>query len=80
MEYASTAQFGDINILHAAFVEEYIEATGASWSPTVYGAHKCPMLGRDLSALHRQGRLTRWRMGVGGSESGFPKWVFEYEI
>lgn len=67
-----------VDVLNADLVDAYIEATGAPYEPMPYGAHRCPLLGRDLSALYRQGLLSRNRTGVGGGE-GFPSWVYTYQ-
>ena len=68
------------DVLDADFVREYAEHTGATTVATFYGAPRCPRLGRDLSRLAKDGRLTRQRVGLsgGGWMAGFPKWVWSY--
>jgi hypothetical protein len=69
-----------VDVLNQPFVEAYLAATGALYSPTMFGAHKCPQLGRDLGVMAtRLGRLRRGRIGVnGGAGEGFPAWVYTY--
>lgn len=69
-----------VNVLDKDFVDAYIAATGAAHEPMPYGAPRCPQLGRDLSALHREGRVERNRVGISGAEWGFPKWVWDYDL
>lgn len=70
-----------VEVLDSTFVDAYIEATNARFYEQAWGAHKCPQLGRDLSAMHKAGKLKRFRIGLGGSwQPGFPTWVWSYEI
>lgn len=71
-----------VDVLNRDFVDAYIEATGASFKAVMYGAHKCPQLGRDLSHLAEVRRLRRYRTGLGdmGSGMGFPRWVWSYRL
>lgn len=69
-----------VDVLSAEFVDEYIDATGAVYSLQYFGAFTCRQLGRDLSEMWRNGLLTRSRIGLSGFESGFPKWVYVYEL
>jgi hypothetical protein len=73
---------GGVDVLYADFVDAYMEATGAKCYPQMWGAHKCPQLGRDLSQMARDGALRRHRAGLSGGawQPGFPKWVWSYEI
>ena len=68
------------DVLDDAFVRAYIKATDVPWRETMWGAPKCPTLGRDLAALAAQGRLNRYRVGMSNWQPGFPKWVWSYEI
>lgn len=72
-------QNGPSNVLDADFVSAYIEETGAPFEAMPYGAHRCPMLGRDLAALYRAGALTRDAVGVPQGEWGMPSWVYDYQ-
>jgi hypothetical protein len=70
-----------VNVLNSAFVDEYTEATGAKFEPVMWGANKCPQLGRDLKALYDQRLVYRFRVGLSGNwQPGFPKWVFSYRL
>lgn len=75
---------GFVDVCNSAFVDDYIEATGASFRPTMYGAFKCAQLGRDLSRMATKGirRLKRSRTSLGdmGSGMGFPRWVWSYRV
>jgi hypothetical protein len=71
----------NVDVLDAAFVDDFVEVTGLKVAVMPYGADKCPQLGRDLSAMFKAGRLTRWANGIwGGSGEGFPKWVYSYSL
>lgn len=58
-----------LDILNTEFVDAFIEATTARFMPVLVGAHRCPMLGRDLSHVSPRNAATRavgrsmWRMG-----------------
>lgn len=69
-----------VDVLDRDFVVAYVEATGASATPVAFGAPRCPMLGRDLAALCRAGRLDRFPVGISGGEVGFPSWVYSYTL
>jgi hypothetical protein len=71
---------GQCDVLDSDFVNAYCNATGAKGYAQFYGAPKCPMLGRDLSRMHREGSLARHRVGLRCMESGFPSWVYSYSI
>ena len=72
---------GHVDVLNAAFVDCYLEATSSKFYPMPYGAHKCPQLGRDLSRMEREGTLSRKRTGISGMRGqGFPAWVWCYEL
>jgi hypothetical protein len=77
------ARPGDcVNVLYSDFVWDYIEATNARCGVHFFGAPTCPQLGRDLGALYRAGRLTRYATGLprGDAAMGFPKWVYSYRL
>ena len=70
-----------LDVLHAELVLDYITATDSPFYPQMWGAHKCPQLGRDLSAMRKSGALKRHRSGLAGSwQPGFPTWVWSYQI
>jgi hypothetical protein len=70
-----------VNVLHAAFVDAYVEKAKAPFASMHYGAHKCPALGRDLSRMHKEGLLIRKRVGLlAMAGMGFPNWVWCYEL
>ena len=69
--WMNTYNYGRGDVLDRYLVEEYVEATGAAFAPMPYGADVCRMLGRDLSAMHRLGYLTRARFGLQGMLTGF---------
>lgn len=72
---------GVVDICDCVFVEAYIEATGAKFTPTNYGAPKCPQLGRDLKEMHDSYILRRTREGLQGMAGmGFPTWVWSYRL
>lgn len=70
-----------VDVLHQAFVDAYIQATGAPARTMPYGADKCAQLGRDLSAMEADGVLDRTRSSITGlAGQGFPKWVWSYRL
>jgi len=71
-----------VDVLDANFVDMYIDATKATFKPSCFGAHNCRQLGRDLSRLYTQGRLTRCTAGIsdGLCYQGFPRWVWSYAL
>jgi hypothetical protein len=81
VELASMHEHASVDILNQQFVDDYLTATGAVHSVMMYGAHKCPSLARDLSAMALKGFLNRSRVGLPGmSGEGFPKWVYSYRL
>ena len=74
-------EHGGVDVLNAEFVDKFMEVTGAKYRVTMWGANKCPMLGRDLARLAACGILRRFRVGLGLNwQPGFPTWVWSYEI
>lgn len=69
-----------LDILFSDFVDQYAEATGAKLYFQMWGAHKCPQLGRDLAYMAKWRYLRRARIGLssGAWQPGFPKWVWSY--
>jgi hypothetical protein len=74
---------GVVDVCNNDFVRDYIDATGASYRETMWGAPKCPQLGRDLSrmALRFPKPLKRARTGLWNMAGlGFPRWVWSYRV
>lgn len=70
---------GNMDVLNADLVADYIDATGAKFAMMMYGADKCRQLGTDLSRMASLGYLTRHRTGLEGlAGMGFPRWVWVY--
>lgn len=71
-----------VDVLNQEFVDKYINATNATFKPTLWGAHKCQQLGIDLRNAANQGLLSVSRIGLGGGawQPGFPKWVNTYQL
>ncbi len=71
-----------VDVLNAEFVSEFIDATGCKSTVPLFGAEKCPQLGRDLGRLHSKGLLRRMPVGLqpGDASMGFPKWVWSYRL
>lgn len=69
-----------LDILDSDFVDAFIEATEVPFKHMPVGAHRCPTLGRDLAAMHRDGTLHRQPVGVPCGEWGMPRWVYAYGI
>jgi predicted ATP-grasp superfamily ATP-dependent carboligase len=74
-------RYSTLDVVNAYLVEDYVEETGAKSKVMWYGADKCPLLGRDLSAMEREGLLSRYRTGLSDMHSmGFPSWVWVYSL
>ena len=70
-----------VDVLNSDFVDDYVEAFGLRVHIMMWGANKCPQLGRDLSAMTKCGYLKRSRVGLSGNwQPGFPKWVWGYTL
>jgi hypothetical protein len=70
-----------VDVLNAAFSDEYIDFSGATAQLMPYGAHKCKLLATDLSRMQMEGTLTRQRTGISGLRGqGFPTWVYTYHL
>lgn len=73
--------YHSVDVVTRDFVEDYTDATGASYQLMPFGADKCPQLGRDLAKMADAGRLTRCRVGIDGMGGmGFPRWVWSYSL
>jgi hypothetical protein len=66
--------------MHGDFSDVYLVVTNAPYRPMVLGPNVCDMLARDLKELHDQGVLERWRSGIEGMGSGWPKWTWHYKV
>lgn len=70
-----------VNVLNQDFSDGYIKITNAPHEIMLYGANRCPMLGRDLSKMYRAGLLCRDVTGVEDARSlQFPTWVWTYSL
>lgn len=76
------AQRFTADVLNSDFVNAYIDATGVKYKTPLFGAPHCPTLGRDLSAMYKEGRLKRYATGIDGGlcYQGFPRWVYVYSL
>lgn len=69
-----------IDVLNTAFVNAYINEFGVAHRFTMYGAFKCPDLGRTLKAGYDKGVFERGRIGLTEHLSGLPNWVYVYSL
>ncbi|POA45542.1 hypothetical protein C1893_23080 [Pseudomonas sp. MPR-ANC1] len=74
------ATHGATDVLNADFVNGYVNATQAPYFEQAFGANSCRQLGRDLSAMHMSGQLTRGRIGLTERYTGMPSWVYVYSV
>jgi len=72
------AKHGATDVLNADFVNGYVNATQAPSFEQAFGANSCRQLGRDLSAMHKAGQLTRGTIGLTERYTGMPSWVYVY--
>lgn len=80
LNYIDQADGGHVDVLNSKLVDSYILQFGMTFRAVIYGANKCPQLGKDLSKLHRFGILDRSSIGITSSyEDGWPKWVYSYK-
>jgi len=71
----------DANVLDAVFIDEFVNATGCTFSVTTLGANKCNYAGRTLSRMFGENTLKRFAVGLGSNyQAGFPKWVYSYTL
>lgn len=76
---AHRPELGAVDVCDSDFVDDYVAATGAEVHYVMYGANKCPQLGRDLATM--VGTLERSRVGLQGMAGmGFPRWVWSYRL
>lgn len=68
------------DVMDMKFVDSYIVATDAPYTPQMFGANTCRQLGRDLSAMYKAGMLTRGRVGLTEHYTGMPNWVYVYRV
>lgn len=70
-----------VDVLDAYFVDDYADFADAKCTVMPFGAAKCPQLGRDLTALHKEGKLKRNPTGLWNMAGmGFPRWVYTYKL
>lgn len=70
-----------VDILNSDFVEEYLAQFKPTFQPMTIGAHKCPLLSRDLAEMASFGFLKRGTISLGYNwQPGFPKWVRCYSM
>jgi len=80
LRYIAEVEPHGVDVLNSAFVDAYVEATGANVRIMLWGANKCAQLGRDLTTMFHSRQLKRGRVGLGGNwQPGFPKWVWSYK-
>lgn len=71
----------DLDVLNRYAVDDYVKHTGADFQVMFYGANKCKLMGRDLSAMCKLGYLRRYACGLQGMAGmGFPRWVWSYKM
>lgn len=64
-----------------AFHDEFHKRFGGARKPTNWGASPVAKAMRLLSRMHRDGKLVRRRISLGGNwQPGFPKSVLSYSI
>lgn len=81
LDYMKSGKDYCVDVCHSDFVDQYIDHTNAPFSPCMFGADRCRMLGYDLSQLYKAGKLSRWAAGLQGMGGmGFPRWVYSYSL
>ena len=80
LQQRKNTPYCQVNVLNSHFVNEYIEKFSPKYIPMPYGAHKVPELGKILSNMYRCHLLYRYIVGLQHMESGFPKWIYTYEL
>lgn len=80
--YPTARNGATVDVLDSEFVDAYIDFSGVSWVPTMYGAVKCKQLSRDLTEMWQTGELSRYltRLPTGSRNEGFPGWVYSYTL
>lgn len=68
-----------VDVLDAEFVELYLDYSLVSYEFTMYGAHRCKQLTRDLSELASKGYISKGVIRV-PPMSGFPTRVNTYRL
>ena len=71
-----------VDILDADFVDAFIEKFNAPHRITIFGANKCPSLGKLLAEMSKNKILKRFPCGLSKPnwQPGFPKWVYSYQL
>jgi hypothetical protein len=69
------------DVLNRPFMLAYIEKfSPKKWTETMYGAPRCPEVGRLLSSMAKGGILKKSATGLSGMEAGFPNWIYVYSL
>lgn len=70
-----------LDVVNRYAVDDYAAQTGAPVMVMPFGANKCPMMGRDLGAMFKDGLLCRHASGLWNMAGmGFPRWVWSYRL
>lgn len=70
-----------VDILHADFVDKFIDRFKPAFHAVNWGAYKCPSLNRLLARMYKKSILRRSIIGLGLNwQPGFPKWVYVYSV
>jgi len=80
IEYITKNNNLDVDILNQYFSDKYINNFNPKYKPEKYGAFKCRELGQILSYGYHMGKLIRVPVGISFHETGFPNWVYCYNI
>lgn len=80
LEQKKNTPYCQINILDRYFVDAYIEKFNPKYTSQPYGADTVPEIGILLSYMYKCNLLNRYIIGLNKMESGFPKWVYTYEL
>lgn len=78
LQYIKTNKIADM--LNEKLVDEYIKKFKPKHSVQMWGANKCNELSKLLASLYNQGALKRNSIGIPLAPSGFPKWIYVYEL
>lgn len=74
-------KYGPVDVLNTDFVDAYAAEFRPRVATQLYGANKCPELGRLLSRMYSGNVLKRFATGIPGlCGMGFPRWVYVYNL
>jgi hypothetical protein len=68
-----------VDITNTPFVDAYINKFKSKHKVMLYGANKCPEIGRILSLMYKQGLVQRTIVSLSLGYS-FPNWVYLYSL